>query len=213
MPKLPAHSNKTLSVPDTYLVESVACGSEWVSISHLFCPYAPCLFSIIEVWEGERIKKINPSTVKTWLQQTSFYFGTKVFPLFYYLSRRMHLQYVWGQIKTGLPYCVFALCSSDVARCWCPKPAILGFIGCILFQDSLQRQLFYRFFLFVLFCPTCTCQCRSVSLCIMKFVHTKETVCWFIGVVHYSDRYMWLLWLWVSSILSVWKRVDAAAGL
>lgn len=63
---------------------------------------------------------------------------------------------------------VFAHCSFDVVGCCRPKPAILGFMGVALFQDSLQRCrlskcLCFSFLSFFLSCSfAISCQCSSV---------------------------------------------------
>ena len=93
----------------------------------------------------------------------------------------------------------FALCSSNVARCWCPKPAILGFIGCGSVSKLTSKALSWRvskclclfFFFFSCILPsTCTRHRCSASLCIIKCASTKETVHLLRGVVLYICRYL-----------------------
>ena len=85
---------------------------------------------------------------------------------------------------TGLTYCVFALCSYYVARCWCRNKLSWDSLGAALFQDSLQRLwaaafqkclCFICFFSPALLPSSSTCQYSSAPLCIEK-VHTKETL-------------------------------------
>ncbi len=93
---------------------------------------------------------------------------------------------------------------------WCRN---LGFIGCCrvsrLTSKAAACQTVFVLSSSLLTLLPSTCQCSSVSLCIMKFALTKEAVRWFLGVVRCGGRYVWLLWLWASAV-SLWPHLSRA---